>query len=291
MDRRKYIGSSDARDILMGNWMPLWSFKTGRSEPIKQTFKMAMGAALEDFHLDWIFEQDREPKLEGWVEEDVVYGRQHRAVAKTDIPIPVISHLDAVLVKSIDTPGLYAPVEVKHTCRWANVEQAMEWYMPQLQHHLWTSGAPALYFSVIIGNDDPQGAWVGRSEDWIKLYAEKVAEFCRYVVEDRAPPSDVAESSPITPNIRNAIPIDNKVVRDLTGTNEMPALALDYIENEAAAKRFDDAKKGIKTLMQDTDREVYCVVTPGDVPIRVTAKKDKRNAVRISYDTEAESAA
>ena len=55
MERKGFIGGSDAVKIMNGNWYELWQIKTGRVEPEDLSHKVAvqMGITTEDMNLSW----------------------------------------------------------------------------------------------------------------------------------------------------------------------------------------------------------------------------------------------
>lgn len=281
MDRTKYIGSSDARDILNGNWMPVWALKTGRARGITPTFKMELGTHIEPFHLDWIFSDEHKPAILADYEEAPQSRFQFNVVPDRSLDMPVGSSPDAQIIRNGD--GWHIPVEVKHTCRWRSLGEAIDWYMPQLQHHIWVAGSDLLYFSVIIGNEDPVGAFIGRSDEWIALYASKVRAFIHHVVTDTPPPTDMVPSSPITPSLSDAIPVNGMIRKDLSASNSFVENVHDYLANEGPAKKFNKAKAAIKSHMTPEISEAYCTTrVNGGAEITFSAKRDAGGAIRIS---------
>ena len=281
MDRNLYIGSSDAIDIMNGNLRAVWAVKTGRSERPEIGFKGEVGKVLEPLHLDWLH-RDINLVKDGWVFRGKV-NRQREYTIDTG-GIPVISHVDDVLINRID--GRQVPVEVKHTCRFTDLEQASNFYMPQIQHHMMCSKANECYFSVIFGNDEPRGVWVGRSAEWIALYKSKVKELMDYIVRDEAPPADLPESGSIVPQpVREAITLDDMRVADMNRDNSFRACAHDYVRHEAAASAFNKAKDDLKKVHMPTDaREAYCAVDlDNGTRIRLIMKRTKAG-VRFSQE-------
>jgi hypothetical protein len=71
------------------------------------------------------------------------------------------------------------------------------------------------------------------------------------------------------------IPIESMRRVDMALNNRWGALAADWLGNKDAAKKFDDAAKGLKTLVEDDVREA--------AGFGVTIKRDKRG-LRITGD-------
>jgi len=64
------------------------------------------------------------------------------------------------------------------------------------------------------------------------------------------------------------------VKRDASRDNAFIAAAHDYIEHEPAAKSFEAAKKSLKEMVGQNEREVYSN--------SITLKRDKRGSLRIT---------
>ena len=64
------------------------------------------------------------------------------------------------------------------------------------------------------------------------------------------------------------------IKRDASSDNHFTYLAQEYIEFEPAAKSFESAKKDLKAIVADNEREVYTDL--------LTIRRDKRGALRIS---------
>jgi hypothetical protein len=64
------------------------------------------------------------------------------------------------------------------------------------------------------------------------------------------------------------------VKRDASSDNHFVSAAHDYLEHEPAAKSFESAKKDLKAMVSNNEREVYSSA--------ITIRRDKRGALRIS---------
>jgi len=96
-----------------------------------------------------------------------------------------------------------------------------------------------------------------------------VSDFWGYVVRNEEP---VGVDTP-TLSI-DSIAVDQMVKRDAQKDNHFISRAVDYIENEEAAKAFEAAKKDLKGMVGNDEREVYCDL--------LTVKRDKRGSLRIT---------
>ena len=61
MNRKGFIGGSDAVKIMRGEWLELWKIKTGRIEPdnLDHVLPVQIGILTEDLNLSW-FEREED---------------------------------------------------------------------------------------------------------------------------------------------------------------------------------------------------------------------------------------
>lgn len=276
MDRTTYIGSSDAIDIVTRDWHKTWAVKTGKveRENLDDVFKVQLGRFTENFHLDWTIRRlgEEDP---GWYEID---GSRQWEATDTRLPF-VVSHLDAIVRKGDDKPG--CPVEAKHSSGARPMAHLIDFYMPQLQHHLLTTGADKLLFSVILANNEPERVWIGRSDEYIDTLRAYYEEFWGYVQSDTPPPKAgfSPEAGVITPKVTDLIPIDGMTRRDAGQENAFMSLAATFRDTKAAHGQHEAAKKEIKTLIAPTESEVRSPI--------LTLKRNKKGSVLIDlHETE-----
>jgi hypothetical protein len=259
MDRKTYIGSSDAIDLIHGRWQEVWLVKTGRKEPedLSDVFKVQLGAFTEPFHVEWL---RKRMIAAGEIDDEPAYarGKHHRFE-----PHPFIG-------ATLDAEFGEHPVETKHTGGRKTMSELLDFYMPQLQHHLLVTGAEKLIFSAIMGNEEPVWAWVGRSEEWQERLLSDYIAFWALVEQDldpaaTTPPAGMMiERDEATGEVRAApppstdsVPINGQIAVDMSKNNAWAAYAADYLDNEEAAKSFEAAKKALKEMVQPEHREVY----------------------------------
>lgn len=285
-DRTSYIGSSEAKDILDGRWFDLWRIKTGRqpAPDLTDEFRVQLGIFTENFHLDWtIARMINAGEIAG-----EACNRQDFYVA--DDASYIGSHVDATVLLppsfvpngAVPIPAQYAPVEAKHSSGKRTMDELLEWYMPQMQHHLWCTGASKGVLSVIQGNAEPERMWIGRSQEWIDVYARSCAQFWHYVENDIQPPG-FSPAAVIEPKVKDAIPINGLVRRCVDGDNAFISVARDMIDNEGAARVYENAKKSLKDMMGPDDGELYSKI--------LTLKRDARGAIRMTVHKDKEIAA
>jgi predicted phage-related endonuclease len=139
LDRRSFIGGSDARIIMgddQGALLRLWREKRGEAEPedLSGNLIVQLGSVTEDLNRQWYERQS------GQVVTDVQRRVQH----------PVIRWMAATLDGVVEGTG--AVFEAKFMLPWSfSAEAAAEKYMSQLQHNMWVTNARAAVLSIITG--------------------------------------------------------------------------------------------------------------------------------------------
>jgi hypothetical protein len=270
-ERTKYLGASDAKHILAGGraWQDLWKQKTSRAEPVNldDVFPVQLGSFTEDFHLDWTIE--RLGRTTDWREDAGQRQREDRVPFFNQVPM--LAHLDARVSNAVT--GQIAPVEAKHSSGARNLEDLVDFYMPQLQQIMLCGGYEKLLFSAILANTEPARVWIGRSHAYADVLTEQSAAFWKYVTTDTLPPID-GPVTMLSTAAKNAVEINDMVVRDATLDNHFVSAAADYNDNQDAAKKFENAKKDLKAMVADNEREVYCPA--------LTIKRSKANALLFS---------
>ena len=260
MERKGFIGGSDCVKIMQGNWLELWQVKTGRVEPedLSRNIAVQMGIYTEDFNLNWFA-----------YEYDCTLTGMQKSFEETIGSVPVKGTVDAIVGDSIED----SIVEAKHTNSYNTLDKVIEYYMPQLQLYIHLAKAEGAHLSVIFGNNKWESAHVRRNEEYFNSMWAVVSDFWGYVLRDEEP---VGNDQPIQLSI-DKVSVDNMVKRDASQDNQFNDAAYTYVTLEADAKAFESAKKQIKEMVGDNEREVYCD--------HLTAKRDKRGAIRITRRT------
>ena len=256
MERKGFIGGSDCVKIMQGNWLELWQIKTGRVEPedLSRNIAVQMGIQTEEFNLLW-FAEEYDCTLTGF----------QKSFEEMIGSVPVKGTVDAMVDDSI--------VEAKHTNAYNTLDKVIEYYMPQIQLYIYLAKGDGAHVSVIFGNNKWESAYVGKSEEYFNSMWAVVSDFWGYVLRNEEP---VGNDQPIQLSI-DKVSVDNMVKRDATTDNEFNDAAYTYVTLEADAKAFESAKKQIKSMVGDNEREVYCD--------HLTAKRDKRGSIRITRRT------
>ncbi len=144
LDRRSFIGGSDARIIMeddVTKLVRLWREKRGELEPedLSDNLIVQLGTVTEDFNRRW-YERNT-----GHAIKDVQRRVQH----------PVHKWMAATLDGVIDPGG--AVFKAKFMLPWTfSEEAAAEKHMAQLQHNMWVADSRSAVLSIITGG----GKWV-----------------------------------------------------------------------------------------------------------------------------------
>jgi len=237
---------------MQGKWLELWNIKTGRteSEDLSDNIAVQLGILTEPFNLSW-FEKRNDCALEH-------HQREYRkAIGK----VPAQGTIDAMWDSRI--------VEAKHTHAFNSMDTLIEYYMPQIQLYAHLAGAEGIHLSVIFGNNKWEDAYVRYDDEYFNSMWAVVSDFWNYVLRDQQPIAVTVPQISI-----EAIEVDDMVIRNATQDNAFVDAAHTYIENEAASRSFDTAKKDLKAMVADNEREVYC----GTLSI----KRSKNGALRFT---------
>ncbi len=260
LDRRSFIGGSDAR-IIMGSdeatLIRLWREKRGEVEPadLSGNLIVQLGSATEELNRTW-YERNTGQR--------VISAQRH--VKHSMIPW-MAATLDGVV------EGLGAIFESKFMLPWSfSEEAAAEKYMAQLQHNMWVTHLRSSVLSIITGG----GKWVELTIPMDPLYlsvlvsAEK--KFWRCVQSGEVPHLINAEP----PRAR----IEAVRIVDMTGSNSWAEFATLFRSTRIAFLEHERAKGELKTLMPEDAKEA--------TGHGVRARRSKAGAVSFDVvDTEA----
>jgi predicted phage-related endonuclease len=254
LDRRSFIGGSDAR-IIMGSdesrLLQLWSEKRGDilPEDLSGNLIVQLGTVTEELNRHW-YERNT-----GQTVNSVQRRIQH----------PVLNWMAATLDGLVDPSG--AVFEAKFMLPWTFSEEgAAEKHMAQLQHNMWVANARSSVLSIITGG----GKWVEVTIPADPLYqhlllvAEKKFWHC---VKSGEPPHlfGVEPPRPRFEAVR---------VVDMSASNSWAELSTVFRRTKSAFTEHEGAKADLKKLMPEDAKEA--------VGHGVRAKRSKSGAV--SFD-------
>src|SRR6267154_783398 len=235
VDRRSFVGGSDARVIMGGDeatLVRLWREKRGEVEPedLSDNLIVQLGSVTEDLNRRW-YERNTGQSI-----KDVQKRVQH----------PVNKWMAATLDGLVDPGG--AVFEAKFMLPWTFSEEAgAEKHMAQLQHNMWVSDARSAVLSIITGG----GKWVELTIHADPLYqhllltAEEV--FWRCVQSGETPRLFGIE--PPRPRLEAV-----RIV-DMSASNSWAEFAAVYRRTRPAYQEHEGAKADLKKLVPEDARE------------------------------------
>ncbi len=253
VDRRSFIGGSDARIILGTDetaLLRLWREKRGEAEPedLSGNLIVQLGVVTEDLNRRW-FEANT-----GQVITDLQRQIRH----------PVLRWMAATLDGRVQESE--AVFEAKFMLPWAfSEEAAVEKYAPQLQHNLWVVTARTAVLSVITGG----GKWVGIEIPADPLYQHLIItaerKFWR-CVENGEPPT-LFGLEPPKPRIAAV-----RIV-DMSTSNAWTEFAGTFTRTHPAFLGHERARAELKTLVP---KDAQQAIGHG-----VRAKRSKSGAITL----------
>lgn len=257
MDRKNFIGGSDAVKIMNADWYELWQVKMGLKEPddLSSVLAVQLGIHTEEFNLRW-FEENTQQTVDS---HQMVF--THRISG-----VPYQGTIDGMVGSSI--------IEAKHTFQNNNMEVVLKDYMPQIQLYMMLAESPACFLSVIFGNGRWDYAKVRYDEKYVEGMKAIIKDFWGYVERGEEPVGIDEPDLSI-----DKIPVDNMVKRDASTDNMFMDNVVTYINKQWDHKQFETAKENLKEMVGDDEREVYCD--------QLTVKRDKRGSLRINVRSKA----
>jgi predicted phage-related endonuclease len=264
LDRRSFIGGSDAR-IIMGNdeaaLVRLWREKRGEleAEDLSGNLLVQLGTATEELNRTW-YERNTGQRVTA----------VQRRVKHSAIPW-MMATLDGIV------EGTEAVFEAKFMLPWSfSEEAAAEKYMAQLQHNMWVAHSREAVLSIITGG----GKWIEITVPMDPLYltilvsAEK--KFWRCVQSGEVP--HLVNAEPPRPRIE-AI----RIV-DMSSSNSWAEFAALFRSTRSAFLDHERAKSELKALVPEDAKEA--------IGHGVRAKRSRAGAVSFDVlETEASHAA
>src|SRR5262245_41226681 len=254
LDRRSFIGGSDAR-IIMGNdeaaLIQLWREKRGEAQPedLSGNLIVQLGTATEELNRSWYERNSGRRVID----------------AQCHVRHSIIPYMTATLDGVVE--GASAIFESKFMLPWSfSEEAAVEKYMAQLQHNMWVTHLRSAVLSIITGG----GKWVEITVPMDPLYlsvlvsAEK--KFWRCVQFGETPHLINVEA----PRPR----IEAVRIVDMSASNAWAEFAAVYRNTREAFLQNEQARGELKSLMPEDAKEA--------VGHGVRAKRSRSGAV--SFD-------
>lgn len=258
-DRKGFVGGSDARRIIEGDWLALYEEKVGIRQPddLSDIFRVQLGVWTEPFHFAWL---------------------RDKLLMKIGTKAPRIQHPSLPWMQaSVDGWWLEHDtfIELKHTNERATARSVCETYQPQMAHYCAVMGVSHGYISFIAGNQDPVICKVEPSRTYIDELVELEANFWWHVENEIAPDSEMHAENFAEVHAQAAnLKVNDLRFVDMTGNNHWADLALALIETKDARDTHEKAKDELKKLVA---KDVGEATGHG-----VTIKRDARNALRVT---------
>jgi predicted phage-related endonuclease len=257
-ERRRGVGSSDARKIMAGDWYDLWAEKTGRviPPPILSPWDALLRHHIEPAILDY-WEQVHDC--------DLIY--RGDAIIHPTVPI-IRSTLDGY----DDQEGRVVDAKLLNQFTPDKGNWIIDRYGWQMVHQMATVQCDkgSLYISIHMAK--PYRVDWERDHFQEAMYIDRVRQFWSYVEQDKEPPG--------APPVEAPVPVELMRELDMTGNNEWGSFAAQWLENADAAKKAEAAIKGLKGMVPKDVSRAHC---PTVELIR------KANGLHIRKVTDAES--
>jgi len=246
-NRTSYLGGSDAKSIMSGNWHELWEEKTGRTgrEDLTDVFRVQLGVFTECFNRSWFAtHMDLEITLDTFTKEGNRGGTVDGLTSDNGI------------------------LECKHVNGFYKEDGLHKQYYPQCQHYL--SLYPErthVWLSAIVGNSWETFCWQ-RNNDYIKELIQAEDAFWYHVETDTPPGKGIEIETP-------DLPPDEMRSIDMTKSNAWSHHAGVWIETKEAHTNWVDSNMQLKEILngQENVREAS--------GHGVTATRNKRGAITI----------
>jgi predicted phage-related endonuclease len=254
LDRRTFIGGSDARIIMGSNetaLFQLWREKRGEIVPedLSGNLIVQLGAVTEELNRHW-YERNTGQTIHS-VQRQV----QH----------PVLKWMAATFDGLVDPSG--AVFEAKFMLPWTFSEEgAAEKHMAQLQHNMWVANARSSVLSIITGG----GKWVEMT-----VFADPLYQHLLLVAEKKFWHCVKTGEQPHLFGVEPPRPrLEAVRVIDMSASNSWAELATVFRRTRPAFQEHEGAKADLKKLVPEDAKEA--------VGHGIRAKRSKSGAV--SFD-------
>ena len=149
------------------------------------------------------------------------------------------------------------------------MDYMLDYYMPQMQFYMYISGLQNGILC-IFGNN-MKCVVVSANKQYQSEMLYKIKSFWEYVTHNETASRLCVR---VKQSIKDNIPINGKVKRDVSRSNSFALASTEYLLHEENAKVFENAKKELKAELKDNESEIY-----ND---KLCVKRDKRGSIRIT---------
>lgn len=268
-DRRTFIGSTDVKRIMDGDWHSLWLEKTGRAVPEfdeKIRFKMDLGTLTEPFNLAKRAEQLGTTIMPG------SYQQQFRFLDDL-MPLRMATAIDCMMQLP---KGPLAIVDAKHTSSFMSAHDLWNRYFWQAQHHLWLANMDHWMMSPIYGNDFGDPIMIEKDPHQQQSMIQYSRQFWEHVVQDREP-SDVGGVEAPKAHTANEVWTEVICAQDTNMWHDWMAAAPIWPDLKTQADAFKETDTELKNMMRDDAVLMY-----GD---GICVERNKRGHKQVKHFT------
>ena len=172
VDRRTFIGGSDATRIVEGDWYQLWSEKIGETKQpdLSEVLPVQMGIATEELNLKW-FERLYDKKVTA----------KQKFMRHEDYDF-ICANLDGLVSKD------NAVIDAKHTNAFSTPAKVADKYNAQMQHYMMVTGCEKAYLSTFFGNMKYELVSIERDPIFIERLLNAELLFWHMVEKKKSPP-------------------------------------------------------------------------------------------------------
>lgn len=278
--RKKYIGASEIKKIIDGDWLELYEEKMGiTTTDLSDVFQVQLGLYTESFNLQWTMKM----KPELFTNNDLSFN-QMITDDKGFKPTFYHQSLDflAATPDAICTVnGVPGIMDFKHTHpnAWGKKDYAsaedrvIDTYKWQMQQQMLCTGREVAVIVPIYGNTYGPEIILHKNEEMQQIIMKKAKQFWEHIILEIEPRNQdpVAGPSISHDNMRS---IDEDEFKSWNAYDEWCDLAKTFPQLSAAEKDLKVTKEKLKAIIPD---DVKLIQGGG-----LVAKRNKKGAVTIS---------
>lgn len=227
----------------------LWRLVSGDPAAIEPDFSdnwpVQLGTISEELNLLW-------------------FAKKHGAVSRQG---EVVTHTNGWAACTLDGWDVSndMPIQCKHCIQYKHIDDILDWYAPQHHWEMFVTGRKRIASSVIIGALEPVVNFIPFDEAYGAAILKRAEQFMECVNNLTHPVVLPSIAPPVNPDALQTV--------DMTGNNGWGAFAEDYKTHKENAKKFEEAKEGIKKLFAPDTGTAH--------GYGVIAKRAKDNSIRI----------
>lgn len=278
--RKKYIGASEIKKVIDGDWIELYQEKMGtRTVDLSDVFQVQLGLYTEEFNLHWTMKV----KPELFSEDDLSFNNmitQDKSFKPTfhHTPLDFLAATPDAVCTVDGKPGV---MDFKHTHpnAWGKKDYAsaedrvIDTYKWQMQQQMLCTGREVAVIVPIYGNTHGPEIIFYKNEEMQQIIMEKAKQFWNHVILEIEPVDQNAVAGP-TISHDNMRSINEDEFKSWNAYAEWCDLAKTFPQLSAAEKDLKTTKEKLKAIIPD---DVKLIQGGG-----LVAKRNKKGAVTIS---------